>query len=64
MSTYLLPSVVEISGAGGNAELLLTRKDFKRKSNKVLKFEMVLRHLLPSVMDISSAAKKKNAPLL
>ena len=31
MSTYSLPSVVEISGAGGNVESSLTRKDFKIK---------------------------------
>ena len=58
MLRYLLPSVVEISGAKKKtAQLLSIRKDYQLKIKQ--KSIIVLRYLLPSVVEISGAGIKR-----
>ena len=60
MSTYLLPSVVDISGAGKRGKIVINQKRLQHeRKNKVLKFSKVPTYLLPSVVDISGAGIKR-----
>ena len=60
MSTYLLPSVVDISGAGKQGKIVINQKRLQHeRKNKVLKFSKVPTYLLPSVVDISGAGIKR-----
>ena len=53
----MLPSVAEIFGAEKKAQLLSIRKDYKLKMKQ--ETIIVLRYLLPSVVEISGAAIKR-----
>ena len=60
MSTYLLPSVVDISGAGKQGKIVINQKRLQHeRKNKVLKLSKVPTYLLPSVVDISGAGIKR-----
>ena len=57
MLRYLLPSVVEISGAEITRTVVINNRDYKLKIKE--KSIIVLRYLLPSVVEISGAGRKR-----